>query len=112
MELGSDFEILCSNLMSYDPAPSLVVYFRELLCEEQCLFIQNAFHQGNVVTVAYTTQGNGKGTDMVRTQCYCCKRDQLLMKLYYDFEIVCSNMMFHDPPPSFVVSFWELLSEE
>jgi len=74
MKLRSDFENVRSNLMNRDPSPSLDVCFRELLREEQRLFTQNAFHQGNVVTVAFAAQGKGKGMDMARTQCYSCKK--------------------------------------
>ncbi|XP_049394911.1 uncharacterized protein LOC125859256 [Solanum stenotomum] len=74
MKLRSDFENVRSNLMNRDPSPSLEVCFRELLREEQRRFTQNAFHQGNVVTVAFAAQGKGKGMDMTRTQCYNCKK--------------------------------------
>ncbi|KAH0658127.1 hypothetical protein KY285_026688 [Solanum tuberosum] len=68
MKLRSDFENVRSNLMNRDPSPSLDVCFRELLREEQRLFTQNAFHQGNVVIVAFAAQGKGKGMDMTRIQ--------------------------------------------
>ncbi|KAH0686263.1 hypothetical protein KY289_017024 [Solanum tuberosum] len=59
--------------MNRDPSPSLDVYFRELLREEQRLVTQNAFKKENDVTVAFAAQGKRKGSDMSRTQCYSCK---------------------------------------
>ncbi|XP_057999163.1 uncharacterized protein LOC131177988 [Hevea brasiliensis] len=73
MKLRSDFETIRSNLMSRDPSPSLDVCFWELLREEQSLLTQSTFKQENIVTVAFTAQGKGKGRDMNNIQCYSCK---------------------------------------
>ncbi|KAH0657075.1 hypothetical protein KY285_031957 [Solanum tuberosum] len=73
MKLCSDFESVRSNLMNRDLSPSLDVCFRKLLREEQRLVTQNSFKKENDVTVAFATQGKGKGRDMSRTQCYSCK---------------------------------------
>ena len=74
MKLRFDFESVHSNLMSCDLSTSLDICFRELLCEEQRLIIQNVFHQGNVVTIAFEAQGKGNDVDMTRTQRYSCKK--------------------------------------
>ena len=59
--------------MNRDPSPSLDVWFRKLLREEQHLVTQNAFKKENDDIVAFAAQGKGKGSDMSRTQCYSCK---------------------------------------
>ena len=74
MKLRFDFESVHSNLMSCDLSTSLDICFRELLCEEQRLIIQNVFHQGYVVTIAFEAQGKGNDVDMTRTQRYSCKK--------------------------------------
>ena len=53
--------------MNRDPSPSLDVWFRKLLREEQHLVTQNAFKKENDDIVAFAAQGKGKGRDMSRT---------------------------------------------
>ncbi|KAH0644986.1 hypothetical protein KY284_032870 [Solanum tuberosum] len=67
--LGSIDPIIVLNLRPYKIAKAM-----ELLREEHGLFTQNAFHQGNVVIVAFTVKGKEKGKDMARNQCYNCKK--------------------------------------
>jgi hypothetical protein len=65
MKLRPEFEVTRSNLMNWDPSPSLDVCFGELLREEQCLLTQATFQQdSNPNPVAYAAYGKGKGKDV------------------------------------------------
>jgi hypothetical protein len=65
MKLRPEFEVTHSNLMNWDPSPSLDVCFGELLHEEQCLLTQATFQQdSNSNPIAYAAYGKGKGKDM------------------------------------------------
>jgi hypothetical protein len=43
MKLRPEFEVTCSNLMNWDPSPSLDVCFGELLHKEQSLLTRAMF---------------------------------------------------------------------
>ena len=70
-KLHPEFEVTSSNLMNWDPSPSLDVCFGELLWEKQRLLIQAKFQQdSNPNPVAYAAYGKGKGKDMRKVQCF------------------------------------------
>jgi hypothetical protein len=74
MKLHPEFEVTRSNLMNWDPSPSLDACFGELLCEEQRLLTQATFQQdSNPNLVAYAAYGKGKGKYMRKVQCFSCK---------------------------------------
>ncbi|KAH0751792.1 hypothetical protein KY285_004940 [Solanum tuberosum] len=59
--LGSIDPLIFLNLSPYKTTKAM-----ELLREEQSIFMENAFHQGNVVNVVFAAQGKGKIMDMAR----------------------------------------------
>jgi hypothetical protein len=74
LKLHPEFEATHSNLMNWDPSPSLDVCFGKLLHEEQRLLTHAVFqHDAHPNLVAYAAYGRGKGKDMSKVQCFDCR---------------------------------------